>query len=40
MKGYCDKKGKPITIPWLTTLDAHILIEKFNAVMNGLQTFM
>lgn len=35
MKGYCNRKGFPISIPWLATFEPHILIKKFNDVMTG-----
>jgi hypothetical protein len=39
MKGYCDKKGFPINMPWLSCLDAHIIIERFNSVLRGFANF-
>ncbi len=36
MKGYCDKRGFPCEIPWLSGLDTHIIIERFNAVLRGM----
>lgn len=36
MKGYCDKKGFPREIPWLSHLEPHIIIERYNAVIRGL----
>jgi Reverse transcriptase (RNA-dependent DNA polymerase)/Type II intron maturase len=39
MKGYCDKKGFPKSLPWLTSLETHIIIMRFNAVMDGLARY-
>jgi len=39
MKGYCDKKGFPISIPWISGLESHIIIQKFNSVAEGLANF-
>jgi retron-type reverse transcriptase len=39
MKGYCDKKGYPIAIPWLAMLDPHIIIERYNSVIRGLSNY-
>lgn len=39
MKGYCDKKGYPITIPWLSCMEPFMIIERFNSVINGLANF-
>jgi retron-type reverse transcriptase len=39
MKGYCDKKGFPREIPWLSTLDSFTIIERFNTVMRGLANY-
>lgn len=35
IKGYCNKKGYPIHIPWLSCFEPHIIIKKFNDVMTG-----
>jgi len=35
MKGYCDKRGFPRELPWLSGLDTHIIIERFNSVLIG-----
>ena len=39
MKGYCDKKGFPISIPWLSTMEPFMIIEKFNSVIGGFANF-
>lgn len=39
MKGYCDKKGRPITIPWLSCMEPFMIIERFNSVINGFANF-
>ena len=38
-KGFCDKKGFPISIPWLSNLEPHIIIQRFNASMLGLMQY-
>lgn len=39
MKGYCDRKGFPKSIPWLTAYEPHIIIKRFNDVMSGLAEY-
>lgn len=39
MKGYCQKDGFPKEMPWLSTFDAFIIIERFNSVITGLANF-
>lgn len=39
MKGYCDKKGFPREIPWLSCLEPFIIIERFNSVLTGLANY-
>jgi Type II intron maturase len=39
MKGYCDRRGFPKSLPWLTSLETHIIIMRYNAVMDGLARY-
>lgn len=39
MKGLCDKKGKPKSLRWLSTLETFAIIERFNAIMLGFGNF-
>lgn len=39
MKGYCNKKGIPIPMSWISTLETFVLISRFNAVLLGLGNF-
>jgi hypothetical protein len=39
MKGFCNKKGFPISIPWLAPFEPYVIIQKFNAVLAGLSNF-
>jgi len=39
MKGLCDKVGFPISVPWLSCVEAHAIVERFNAVMRGIAEF-
>jgi retron-type reverse transcriptase len=39
MKGYCNKKGFPLSVPWLSTFEPYIIIQKFNAILTGLSNF-
>jgi len=39
MKGYCDRKGFPISISWLSFLETHIIIQKFNSVAEGMANY-
>ena len=36
MKGYCDKRRFARELRWLSGLDAHIIIERYNSVLRGL----
>ncbi len=38
-KGFCDKKGFPKSIPWLSNLEATVIIERFNASIVGLASY-
>lgn len=39
IKGFCDKKGFPISMPWLTNFETHIIIERFNAILRGIAEY-
>lgn len=39
MKGYCDKKGFPKEVAWLSTLDLYTIIQRFNSVIRGFANF-
>jgi hypothetical protein len=39
MKGFCDKKGFPIAIPWLMNFETHVIIQRYNASMTGLMQY-
>lgn len=39
MKGFCDKKGFPRELPWLSCFEPHIIVERFNAVIRGFSEF-
>jgi retron-type reverse transcriptase len=36
MKGYCKADGFPIGIPMLTTVEPHVIVERYNAIIRGL----
>jgi hypothetical protein len=36
MKGFCDKVGFPISMPWLSTLEPYTVIERYNACIRGM----
>lgn len=36
MKGYCNEKGSPKEVGWLSCLEAFMIIERYNAVISGL----
>ncbi len=38
-RGFCDQKGFPISISWLTGLEATVIIERYNASIRGLMTY-
>jgi len=38
-RGFCDQKGFPISVTWLTGLEATVIIERFNACIRGLMTY-
>lgn len=35
MKGYCNKIGFPLELPWLSTLEPHAIIERYNSIIRG-----
>jgi len=39
MRGYCTRKGMPKSIPWLSVLDANVIIERFNSILMGLSQY-
>lgn len=39
MKGYCNKKGEPRPMSWISTLETFALISRFNSVLLGLGNF-
>lgn len=39
LKGFCDKEGFPISLTWLSGLEANVIIERFNATMRGLAEY-
>jgi hypothetical protein len=39
MKRYCDKNGFPREIPWLATLDAFTIVQKYNSVIEGITNY-
>lgn len=39
MKGFCDKRGFPLIVKWLSCLEGHVIIERFNATLRGLAEF-
>lgn len=39
MKGYCDQKGNPLTIPWLSCMEPYMIIDKYNAVIAGFANY-
>lgn len=39
MKSLCDKSGFPISTPWVSGLESHAIIERYNAVIRGISDF-
>lgn len=39
MKGYCNEKGFPKEIPWLSCLEPYTIIERYNGVLRGIVNF-
>lgn len=39
MKGICDKRGFPREVPWLSSLEPHVIVERYNAVIRGFSNF-
>jgi hypothetical protein len=39
MKGYCNKKGQPKEVGWLSFLEPYVIIERFNSVIRGLVNY-
>lgn len=38
-RGFCDERGFPISVPWLSNLEATVIIERFNASIRGLMMY-
>lgn len=38
-RGFCNKKGIPKEIPWLSTAEPQVIIERYNAAMQGLAQY-
>lgn len=38
-RGFCTEKGFPLSIPWLSTLETHVIINRFNASMLGFMQY-
>lgn len=34
-RGFCDKRGRPKELSWLSTAEPQVIIERYNASMNG-----
>jgi hypothetical protein len=39
MKGFCNENGIPIEVPWLSCLESHTIIQRYNAILSGLANF-
>jgi hypothetical protein len=39
MKGLCNRNGFPKEVPWLSTLEPQVIVERFNASIRGLAEF-
>jgi retron-type reverse transcriptase len=39
MKGFCDKNGFPLGLPWLSCLEPQVILERTNAVIRGFANF-
>lgn len=39
IRGYCTPSGFPREMPWLSTLEGFMIIERFNAVLQGLSNY-
>ena len=39
MKGFCDKNGFPLGLPWLSCLEPQVIIERTNSVIRGFANF-
>lgn len=39
MENFCNNKGFPISIPWLSTLETYAIIERFNSIIRGLANY-
>jgi hypothetical protein len=38
-RGFCNKKGFPTCIPWISNFETHVIIERYNASMTGLMQY-
>lgn len=39
MKGFCNKNGFPISIPWISCFEAQTIIERYNTIIRGLSEY-
>lgn len=39
MKGFCNKNGFPKELPWLATMEPHVIVERYNATIRGLSQY-
>lgn len=39
MKGFCDSKGFPKEMGWITGLEGYTIIERYNAILRGLANY-
>lgn len=39
MKGFCSESGFPKELPWLSTMEPQVIIERYNACIRGLAQF-
>lgn len=39
IKGFCDKNGFPREVPWISCLEAHTIVQRYNSVIRGLAEY-
>ena len=39
IKGFCDENGFPREVPWISCMEAHTIVQRYNSVIRGLAEY-
>lgn len=39
IKGFCDRNGYPREVPWISCMEAHTIVQRYNSVIRGLAEY-